>query len=104
MHFQQVFSDSMSPFHRSLQVVFVSFCGISAKRIVQQITLYPHRDENNEWLVVNATNDSFDYKNEPPQYLTTGPRLTLRHNFTQMHLHSHDIRPPVSDVDFQNEV
>ena len=70
----------------------------------QQITLYPHRDDNNNWLLINATNDSFDYKKEPLQYIFTGARVKLRHVLTQMHLHSHDIRPPVSDVDFQNEV
>jgi dolichyl-phosphate-mannose-protein mannosyltransferase len=31
-------------------------------------------------------------------------RIKLRHIATDKHLHSHDIRPPVSDVDFQNEV
>jgi dolichyl-phosphate-mannose-protein mannosyltransferase len=31
-------------------------------------------------------------------------RLKLRHVSTHKHLHSHDIRPPVSDVEFQNEV
>jgi dolichyl-phosphate-mannose-protein mannosyltransferase len=31
-------------------------------------------------------------------------RIKLRHLTTDKHLHSHDIRPPVSDVDFQNEV
>jgi len=31
-------------------------------------------------------------------------RLKFRHVSTEKHLHSHDIRPPVSDVDFQNEV
>jgi len=70
----------------------------------QQITLYPHRDGNNDWLIVNATNDQFDYKNEPLQYVLPGTRIKLRHLFTAMHLHSHEVRPPVSDVDFQNEV
>ena len=73
-------------------------------RAEQQVTLYPHRDTNNDWLIVNATNDGFDYKNEPLQYISTGARLKLRHLVTELHLHSHDIRPPVSDVDFQNEV
>lgn len=31
-------------------------------------------------------------------------RIKLRHISTEKHVHSHDIRPPVSDVDFQNEV
>jgi dolichyl-phosphate-mannose-protein mannosyltransferase len=31
-------------------------------------------------------------------------RIKLRHIETDKALHSHDVRPPVSDVDFQNEV
>lgn len=31
-------------------------------------------------------------------------RIKLQHIITEKHLHSHDHRPPVSDVDFQNEV
>jgi dolichyl-phosphate-mannose-protein mannosyltransferase len=31
-------------------------------------------------------------------------RIMLRHVATETHLHSHDFRPPVSDVEFQNEV
>ncbi|KAK2459324.1 hypothetical protein APHAL10511_008679 [Amanita phalloides] len=73
----------------------------------QQITLYPHRDHNNDWRIVNATGESeegLDWANIPITYLTPGIRIKLRHFATEKHLHSHDIRPPVSDVDFQNEV
>ena len=31
-------------------------------------------------------------------------KIRLRHIVTEKNLHSHDYRPPVSDVDFQNEV
>ena len=31
-------------------------------------------------------------------------RVKFLHTSTEKHLHSHDFRPPVSDVDFQNEV
>ncbi|KAJ3511201.1 hypothetical protein NLJ89_g4233 [Agrocybe chaxingu] len=70
----------------------------------QQITLYPHRDSNNEWRIFNATDSDFDWENEPLHYITPGMRLKFRHIATEKHLHSHDMRPPVSDVDFQNEV
>jgi dolichyl-phosphate-mannose-protein mannosyltransferase len=40
----------------------------------------------------------------PLAYITPGTRIKLRHMVTQKHLHSHDVRPPVSDVEFQNEV
>lgn len=73
----------------------------------QQITLYPHRDSNNDWRIHNVTLDGVpehDYLNSTIQYITPGMRIKLRHIATEKHLHSHDIRPPVSDVDFQNEV
>ncbi|KAI6003482.1 glycosyltransferase family 39 protein [Pisolithus orientalis] len=73
----------------------------------QQITLYPHRDENNFWLVLNATADNYpqyDYEHQPIEYIKHGSRVRLRHIVTDKALHSHDVRPPVSDVDFQNEV
>ncbi|KAF5386295.1 hypothetical protein D9757_008600 [Collybiopsis confluens] len=67
----------------------------------QQITLYPHRDQNNDWRVTNAMHI------DPPEglrYITNGMRIKLYHISTEKHLHSHDFRPPVSEVDFQNEV
>ena len=73
----------------------------------QQITLYPHRDSNNDWRIYNVTEDGvpqFDYVNSPIHYIKPGMRIKLRHIATEKHLHSHDIRPPVSDVDFQSEV
>jgi len=37
-------------------------------------------------------------------YIESGARIKLRHLITEKNLHSHDFRPPVSEVDFQNEV
>lgn len=73
----------------------------------QQITLYPHRDDNNLWRVINATVDGYeqyDYEHKPIVYIDHGSRIKLRHIVTDKALHSHEVRPPVSDVDFQNEV
>ncbi|KAG6840022.1 hypothetical protein C0991_009532 [Blastosporella zonata] len=72
----------------------------------QQITLYPHRDLNNDWRIYNSSDPSgtFDWASEPLSYITPGTRIKLMHIATEKHLHSHDHRPPVSDVDFQNEV
>ncbi|GAW05466.1 glycosyltransferase family 39 protein [Lentinula edodes] len=73
----------------------------------QQITLYPHRDHNNDWRIVNATHIDPPVISESPnglRYITPGMRIKLRHISTEKMLHSHDIRPPVSEVEFQNEV
>jgi len=40
---------------------------------------------------------------EPIHFVENQARIKLRHISTEKHLHSHDFRPPVSDVDFQNE-
>ncbi|TCD69192.1 hypothetical protein EIP91_008488 [Steccherinum ochraceum] len=72
-----------------------------------QITLYPHRDSNNDWRIYNASESSTiqdDMNANPLVHVTSGMRIKLRHIATDKALHSHDFRPPVSDVDFQNEV
>jgi len=75
---------------------------------VNQITLYPHIDENNEWRIINATQDNHaetDWLDYPELvYIEPGSRIKLRHLSTEKNLHSHDYRPPVSEVEFQNEV
>ncbi|TFY78295.1 hypothetical protein EWM64_g5720 [Hericium alpestre] len=74
----------------------------------QQVTLYPHRDSNNNWRIVNATQDGDVWNGwqnyDALHYLDDGARIKLRHTITEKALHSHDFRPPVSEVDFQNEV
>ena len=79
----------------------------------QQVTLYPHRDENNEWYVVKApgpddpppaTDDKGvplpvdgpheveKHWEEPLQYLEHGTEVRLVHRKTDKRLHSHDVR------------
>ncbi|KAL1409751.1 Dolichyl-phosphate-mannose--protein mannosyltransferase 1 [Vanrija albida] len=75
----------------------------------QQITLYPHRDSNNNFRIVNASvpedgSTSFDWDNLPFTPVTSGLKVRFEHIQTNKRLHSHDVRPPVSEVDFQNEV
>ena len=41
---------------------------------------------------------------ETPEFIPDGARVKLRHIATEKSLHAHDFRPPVSEVDFQNEV
>jgi dolichyl-phosphate-mannose-protein mannosyltransferase len=81
----------------------------------QQITLYPHKDENNMWLVENQT-QPLDMHGEPingtnawdalPEihHLKDGDLIRLYHTSTHRRLHSHDVRPPVSEAEWQNEV
>ncbi|KAG8767091.1 hypothetical protein FRC12_006454 [Ceratobasidium sp. 428] len=73
----------------------------------QQITLYPHIDGNNDWRIINGTFDGhpdFDWTTEPLAPVRNGMTIRFEHVATSKRLHSHDVRPPVSDVDFQNEV
>ncbi len=72
----------------------------------QQITLYPHRDENNEWQITHSLEEGqpdHDYETEPIEFIKNGDVVRLTHVTTTKRLHSHNVRPPVSDVDFQNE-
>ncbi|KXJ89405.1 Dolichyl-phosphate-mannose-protein mannosyltransferase-domain-containing protein [Microdochium bolleyi] len=83
----------------------------------QQITLYPHKDSNNIWLLENQTQpldvnglsingtDAWDkLTNITENYITDGSVLRLYHTPTFRRLHSHDVRPPVSEQEWQNEV
>lgn len=80
----------------------------------QQITLYPHKDENNIWIAENQTQpitaenvtipgpkawDDLD-----PAFIKDGDVIKLYHITTDRRLHSHDVRPPVTEADWQNEV
>ncbi|PVI02318.1 glycosyltransferase family 39 protein [Periconia macrospinosa] len=75
----------------------------------QQITLYPHKDENNIFIVENQTIP--EGLEGPKAWDTLGPInvndgdvIKLYHITTDRRLHSHDQRPPVTEADWQNEV
>lgn len=80
----------------------------------QQITLYPHKDENNIWIL-EAQHQPNNTDNEPikgpkawdaiePAHITDGSLVRLYHVVTNRRLHSHDVRAPVTEADWQNEV
>ncbi|EEP75638.1 hypothetical protein UREG_00484 [Uncinocarpus reesii 1704] len=79
----------------------------------QQITLYPHKDENNVWIFENQTQPLGPYgqvqgpkawDNLTTTFIEDGATLKLYHLTTDRRLHSHDHRPPVTEADWQNEV
>ncbi|EST06774.1 MIR motif [Kalmanozyma brasiliensis GHG001] len=90
----------------------------------QQITLYPHSDDNNYWILVKAPgpedpapklddkghpmrpeDEISRWHQEPIRYITHGMEIRLIHKNTDKRLHSHDTnRPPVTESDYQNEV
>ncbi|CAG8440042.1 13063_t:CDS:10 [Ambispora leptoticha] len=70
----------------------------------QQITLYPHQDENNVWIITNRTKPETSFEEQDPIWIENGAIIRLEHIATEKRLHSHDVRPPVTEVDYQNEV
>lgn len=65
----------------------------------QQITLYPHIDGNNNWIIEH-------YNDTTPDHFVPihdGMKVRLRHEKTGKRLHSHDEKPPVSERDWQKE-
>ncbi|KKK14332.1 hypothetical protein P175DRAFT_0508810 [Aspergillus ochraceoroseus IBT 24754] len=79
----------------------------------QQITLYPHKDENNVFIAENQTQPigpdgeiegPFAWDNITAEYIEDGSVIRLNHLMTQRRIHSHNERPPVTDVDWQFEV
>jgi len=67
----------------------------------QQITLYSFSDNNSEWLILPQRDNE---KHLFGQSLKDGDTVRLQHVPTGRRLHSHDIRPPMSDEEYQNEV
>lgn len=67
----------------------------------QQITLYPHLDTNNNWLV-----ELYDATEAPTsfQQIQDGTKIRLKHILTGRRLHSHDHKCPVTENDWQKEV
>lgn len=62
---------------------------------------------NNDFRILNATREGdplHDWESSALAYIKPDTRIKLYHIATGKHLHSHDVRPPISDVDFQNEV
>jgi dolichyl-phosphate-mannose-protein mannosyltransferase len=80
----------------------------------QQITLYPHKDENNLFVMENQTLPEMPdgstvegpkaWDNYGPQFVEDGSVIKLYHITTDRRLHSHDVRAPVTEADWQNEV
>lgn len=79
----------------------------------QQITLYPHKDENNVWLLENQTQpEGLDgpivgpqaWDALQPEFIYDRSVIKLYHVITDRRLHTHDVRPPVTDAEWQNEV
>lgn len=80
----------------------------------QQITLYPHKDDNNVWLLENQTQpvtaDNVTitgpraWSNTTTEWIENGAVIRLYHIMTHRRLHSHDVRPPITEADWQQEV
>ncbi|KAJ5219890.1 hypothetical protein N7468_009094 [Penicillium chermesinum] len=82
----------------------------------QQITLYPHKDENNIFIIENQTQPlgpdgteiagpaAWDGLNFESNFVEDGSIIRLYHALTHRRVHSHDERPPVTEADWQFEV
>lgn len=69
----------------------------------QQITLYPHLDGNNDWLIELSSNGPVTKRTFTN--LTNMATIRLVHYSTHCRLHSHDHKAPVSqNADWQTEV
>lgn len=70
----------------------------------QQVTLYHSDfDEYNEWMIEskNKFNERLIEKQKPVE---DGDIIRLYHKVTGKYLHVNDVRPPLSDYDYANEV
>ncbi|KAI9353454.1 hypothetical protein BDR26DRAFT_910527 [Obelidium mucronatum] len=68
----------------------------------QQVTCYPFNDKNSEFLIEKPNSQAHDLKAFEP--IKDGDIIRLKHVPTNRRLHSHDVRAPVTDNKYHNEV
>ena len=69
----------------------------------QQITLYPHLDTNNEWIIESVTDPGVTFASF--KNVSNGALIKLIHAGSYCRLHTHDEKAPVSKyADWQSEV
>lgn len=66
----------------------------------QQITLYPHKDSNNEWIIQKRDGSI----PESLEYVAHGDYVRLMHISTDKCLHSHEHKPPMTEDENHFEV
>ncbi|KAG0246102.1 hypothetical protein BGX31_004523 [Mortierella sp. GBA43] len=66
----------------------------------QQITLYPHKDTNNDWIIQKEDGSV----PEELEYVKHGDTIRLFHSSTNKRLHSHDHKAPVTEAENHFEV
>ncbi|KAG0043775.1 hypothetical protein BGZ83_011051 [Gryganskiella cystojenkinii] len=66
----------------------------------QQITLYPHKDTNNDWIIQKKDGTT----PSSLEYVKNGDVIRLLHVPTFKRLHSHDHKAPVTEVENHFEV
>lgn len=66
----------------------------------QQVTVYSHVDEQNEWIIEKADATNFT----TPEFVENGHVVRLLHAKTHRRLHTHNIRPMTNDKKYQYEV
>ncbi|KAK9764457.1 Protein O-mannosyltransferase 2 [Basidiobolus ranarum] len=66
----------------------------------QQITIYGHKDENNNWVVMKPREEAQPL-NEDAVPVKNGDLIRLIHEKTQRNLHSHAVSAPLSEGQFE---
>ncbi|KAK6457404.1 dolichyl-phosphate-mannose-protein mannosyltransferase [Scheffersomyces xylosifermentans] len=71
----------------------------------QQVSLYGFSpDENNEWIIETKNKNREGQLQSRFRPVKDGDIIRLYHNTTGKYLHVNDIRPPISEHDYSNEV
>ncbi|CDK28572.1 unnamed protein product [Kuraishia capsulata CBS 1993] len=70
----------------------------------QQVTLYGFRDLNNQFFVEKTEKSNIGELVKNTQFLKDSSKLRLFHNTTEKYLHVSDLRPPISEQEYNNEV
>ena len=67
----------------------------------QQVTLYHHKDSNNDWIIDYPWGVNKNYSTGEIEFLKHGDLIRLRHNSTGKNLHAHKIPAPLTTDEYE---
>ena len=67
----------------------------------QQVTAYPHKDDNNDWIITKPWGSPAYNPEEPIEFLKNGDVIRLVHSSTGRNLHSHKVPAPLTKEHYE---
>lgn len=69
--------------------------------------MYEHNDYHNDWIMIKSTTTiepNSEENSDPVTWVKDGDIVRLMHPITKAYLHSHQMKPPVTESEYHFEV